>query len=480
MKTFVRIALILSFCVRGFAGAPAPALPTPPPVLPPTVVTPSAPLAVGSLQAMGHVGQSVLFILTLTAIDLMHRELKEKGISNVDFASKEFQDLALKTASKALNSGSIWTGLSGATVTGVAAAAPVQILTQMVKDQTGRVQLAYALRTSIMSTVAFLGWELGSQLWTQASLNIRDPKDFERLQELGSVLKGGFSAILLSKDVKDQRDLRILGEMLGNMMSIFMSEKELSVWFDQTWRMRIATGDFAVMLSAMIASGVIGSMLFPGAGTVAGFMFGILGGAAAVATPQGFKDRITKAIQAWYMSDVEKRLHVSGRGMLGLLSQKSLNVSETGKKRLLESLELRSSVRSEYFTLIFSRMFVELRALRHADYPEDLKKYVVEQSVLAFAGTIQMLDREMAMLNQVEAQSRSLGLPKVARAAALDRDERVVKIRAFLSTFGQRLLLEIANAQPKNESAQLRSFLQFIEIAYMQRFDERMILETMK
>jgi hypothetical protein len=86
------------------------------------------------------------------------------------------------------------------------------------------------------------------------------------------------------------------------MTKILIVDNDLrNLWLYNTWRMRIATGDFVsfviTMATTTTAVTAAGTALFPGAGSIVGWMFGLAGSVAGgifwLMIPQDAKDGLT-------------------------------------------------------------------------------------------------------------------------------------------------------------------------------------------
>jgi hypothetical protein len=83
------------------------------------------------------------------------------------------------------------------------------------------------------------------------------------------------------------------------MMNILVWDNDLrNMWLYNAFRKHIATGEFATLVTTMVTAGVVGTLLFPGAGTLAGMMFGVAGGTISLFIPQDQKDALTEILQA--------------------------------------------------------------------------------------------------------------------------------------------------------------------------------------
>lgn len=253
------------------------------------VVSKPAEFAVG-------VGHGLLFVMTIAGIDLLIQEIRKEGLNSQSLSPSKLYEIASKVAIEVVNSGQTLTALVSATVFASVSQKPAEILTKMLVDPASKKMLASMIASSIVSTVGFLSWEFGAQLWTNASLMIEDKADYQRLTQAFGVGTGSFRALLhLNPTAADANDLRIAREMLSNILTIlFFDRNLLSKWFDDTWRLRVMTGESISFLTLTFAGTTAGSMILPVGGTFVGFMFGF---AAATLVPRSVNNAITYSLK---------------------------------------------------------------------------------------------------------------------------------------------------------------------------------------
>ena len=110
-------------------------------------------------------------------------------------------------------------------------------------------------------------------------------------------MTGGAFLSLLNKNPKAKEDRRVFNEVLSNMAAILLTNDALrEMWIYNTWRLMIATGGFATLIPCMIGAAMVGTAIFPGAGTIAGLGFGVIGALVATDLPTPIKD----ALDFWY------------------------------------------------------------------------------------------------------------------------------------------------------------------------------------
>lgn len=412
-------------------------------------------VAMKSLAAPAAAGQTLLFLFSVAAIDITYHEIQKRGGAPSLLDAKEIAGMVGTACDALINDGAIWAGLASAGAAHAAINQPIKILGKILEAPEGKAQLRGLLKASVISTTAFLGWELGSQLWTEASLLVEDPKDFERLSSFRSMAGGAIRGFLYSAGTKDANDARIMKQMMGNMLTVLSDKDKRSHWFDRTWRTRVMTGEFATFLSTMIASGAIGTALFPGAGTIAGLMFGIAGAAVAVVIPQSAKDAITVGMKSARQAALWSSLESNASELRKRLA--------AGTGRTLEQiLQLRRELRDSYVTIVFERLHLTLKTARRDGITNDHRLE---------------LEASHAMLRELYANELSLLRPH-GSANPLVREEiaRVGRIDGFAASLQPSLsrLLE-PFVKGDTDDAQ-RELLRMIEVAYLQGFSEDRIL----
>lgn len=195
---------------------------------------------------------------------------------------------------------------------------------------------------------------------------IENPEDYQRAALLGPRLLGSIMELLSGGDATGD-DTRILKTIFSNMVKILVYDHELrGIWLYNAWRMKIATGHFATLVALMTSATVIGTSLFPGAGTIVGLCFGFAGGALALfIIPEHIQDSITNGIIQTRMAinqgragTIREELRSLDRNMKNPIfdsNTKSLNVSYTKKTTAL--LQKARAYRENAMTAQFEGLF---------------------------------------------------------------------------------------------------------------------------
>ena len=265
-----------------------------------------------SLRSLGRIpeggisaefGQVLIFTMTMAGIDLVAHQIQTVYNNKIPSPAALLQ-LSSASAEKILGQWSqnignsdFVSGLSSGFAVQSATKLPTSVLMALIANPASHSQLVGLLSRSILSTSILVGWNFGSQLTTEARYLIDDPSDYARSASFAGVSVGALSSIL-DTSADNLRDRRIAGLMFANILQVVFVQQELrEQWFNNTWRTKVMTGEFATMLGSMIAAGTVGTALFPGAGTVTGAMFGVAGALVYIAIPQSYKNRVTYELQ---------------------------------------------------------------------------------------------------------------------------------------------------------------------------------------
>lgn len=412
-------------------------------------------LAMKSLAAPAAVGQTLLFLFSVAAIDITYHEILKRGGAPSLLDAQEIAGMVAKTCDALVNDGAVWTGLAAAGAAHAAINQPLQILGKILGSPEGKAQLRGLLKASVISTTAFLGWELGSQLWSEASLLVEDQQDYARLSSFRSLAGGAIRSFFYPSGTGDANDARLMKLMLGNMLKVLAEKDKRDHWFDRTWRTRVMTGEFATFLTTMIASGAIGTVLFPGAGTLAGLMFGIVGAAVAVVVPQSAKDALTVGLKTARQATIWSSLASNASEIRKRLS------GGTGSP-LASLLEIRHGLRDAYATIIFERLHLTLKTARRDGITESHRSQIVDAH---------------AMLRELYAHELGLLRPLAAADPLLHAEvQRIARVDGFAATL-QPALSRLLEPFVKSETDEAqRDLLRLIEVAHLQGFREDRVL----
>lgn len=260
-------------------------------------------------EFIAHQGQAIILIMILTGVDLVKQHVTNSMITRKSIDSALLLQHAGEAADHILNSGEIWSSLMSASAMSATVSKPMAVIGRMIENQMSRAILKDLLKSGIATFITFVGWELGGQLYNEATEMISDKADCSRSKQLLPLLINSIRLGLNPSSPEYQKDWQILRQVFSNMMTILVYDHDLrNMWLYNTWRNRIVTGEFVTLVTAMVGASMVGTAIFPGAGTIDGMMFGVFGGTLALFIPQETKDGITSVIQSirfgfWAMGD---------------------------------------------------------------------------------------------------------------------------------------------------------------------------------
>lgn len=443
-------------------------------------------------EVTAHTGQTLLFLLTVAGVDLVYQEIQKrgglgslKGSDMTSIAAAAASEIAT-AAMKLPNSGSLWMSMAGASVASKLLEAPVAALSAVIANPESNRILFQGLQSSILLTGATLGWDLGSQLATEASYLLTDPDDYARSGDLFGVGKGAIFALLFSNDLRDQKDLALAGKMFRNVLEVALFNSDLRAkWLNNTWRTKWMTGETVTFLGMVAASTIAGTMILPGGGTVAGFMFGVAGAVASWALPDSFKNDITLGLQTVRQQVIwAGQLHTNEMGIRGDLARPLFAYVTTDEMRLQkvrQDLALRHGYRSDYLTICFERIrnYVKLMTTNSnniASSRDGIRG--------AFKDAHDFLDGEHRVVSQFVIEASKPGNAGADFSSPM-RDE--VQRVEFLEDFMQNLGDELENSLNEQSGSQFdfktlspsgQEIVKYIEVAYARGFREDDLLKS--
>jgi hypothetical protein len=433
-----------------------------------------------SVELGAHVGQTLVFLLTVAGIDLVLQEMRQ---TPGPVSEQSLGTMAGHAAQQILDSGSTWSSMASAGATGALLNYPVKVLTTLIADPKGNKLLFETLRSSILSTATFVGWDAGAQLWKEASYLLEDPNDYQRSSSLFGVGRGAVQALLFSSAPQDARDLRIAGLMFANLMRVALFDQELRAnWINNTWRTRIMSGEFVTLLGSILTASAVGTVILPGGGTVAGFMFGLAGATVSLVIPQEIKDGITGTLQSvrgrvviqqMYTNTSEMRYRLSRSKYPGVLNTQE-RVAEFAKL-----LERRHALRSNYVTIRFERARLDLKALLNKATTSVAAISLREDLHNTFAETLSVLADEKLQLSRMR-EAAADPVPAELRLKLAEEEDRVEVVRSFLARVSAELESALGEPGPvdfKALSDNGKVMVKYIEVAYARSFDENKLME---
>jgi hypothetical protein len=321
-------------------------------------------------QTSGMIFETFLFITTLAVIDVTAREVKKQGLRTITPAY--MSAITLKAASEVVDMPEIYAGLAGASATLAGTKASIAALRLVFKTPSIKKAFVPVLARAASASITFVGWELGSQLWTESSLLLSDA-DYKIASSFIGMSGGVAATTFAAGSPSDRERARVAGLMVQNMIRVAVLNPELrSQWMNNTWRLHVMTGDFMALLGAMIAAGEIGSHY----GRIRGFFAGVVLGALTLAIPRAPKDAVTGVFQSARARVLEARLSENTETLK----------SSAASARFPSVLTNRRAYRESLATIVWERLHRATAAKDHADANRQLREfsnlYAIELSTL--------------------------------------------------------------------------------------------------
>lgn len=388
-----------------------------------------------------HQAQILVLLIILAGVDVVKQEYQLSGLKN---EPTDFDDLMKNcglAAEHIINSGSTWTAIIGAGAASAASAPGMKLIKLILGDSSSRVIFKQLVQSGIASFITFLGWELGTQLWQQSLYMLPTQQEYTAAQNLKLVLGD-----LFSQKVLDPSSALLINKIFANMGRILFEDSDLrNNWLYNTWRLKIATGEFATLVTAMVSASVAGTAIFPGAGTLGGLMFGIAGGTLALFIPQKTKDSITTGLQ-------EVRLRLNTAGKL-YTNQAEIRDAIRRYNNNVQSLEFIKPGRPERYV---SMLNDEKAALKNSILPLILKRSEIRENVVNIF--FERIYRSRTKLNklvgqiQIASQSKNFAAIKDLDRQVADEErtfeDRLSSLREFYRS-EQQTIEEIAKSITK-------------------------------
>lgn len=269
-------------------------------------------LSKGALLQAAHVGQTYLFITLLAALENERMVAQSEWDSGAKIDRDKLKEFGL-IMKMLTQDGALASGMAGA-FTFSAALKPVtytidRVYLNAIKNQTFR----GLMNSGIATTITFVGWEFGRELWTEAKLML-DDEDYAIAQgdyyTFGSFLRmymlpksaayvgGPWNSALRD----DPKRMAVFKKIFENMAFIVFNDPDRrELFLYNVFRHNILNGDFMTLVATFTVTstigGLVGSAATPVVGTILGwiigFAIGFLGGVVWLYIPRETKDDIT-------------------------------------------------------------------------------------------------------------------------------------------------------------------------------------------
>lgn len=260
-------------------------------------------------STFAHPLQTVMLIWVLAAVETYRQQAKMGPLNNQEFDPK----LMLEIADMILNDMEIYSGMVGGSVAGVAMAKPMADLRVFLQNKVSRKLFVELLHSGATSFVTFVGWEASSQLWQESVLLLPE-------NQVHAAENLRFTEIFTLR--ASANDRQIFQAVLGNAFKILTNSKPglARDWIYNTWRLRLATGEFLTLVTGMVGGSMFAGAIFP-PGFIVGTLGGLVGGLATLALPTSWKEAITSEIR-------EARMSYNNRSLTGY----SMYLREVGEQ----------------------------------------------------------------------------------------------------------------------------------------------------
>lgn len=284
---------------------------------------------------IGHVGQTMLILWIIHGIAIVKDEVEQARLQGREVDWDDIEVMFGETFEHMVNSPEIWMSMIGASIAGSTIGAGKKIvglipaldeakdaMKQVLSSSAAQTHFKTLLVSGAMSLVTFVGWEAGMILWQDSLLYMGDNygSDAKSQEQAHSDLEiarnikfSRLASSFISHRHLSEDERRVYTLMKQNMYSILINDHgKRWKWFYNTWRKRIATGDFVLLVSAMTvgawAGGIAGAKAGAAIGAVGGIpgmlvmgffglTAGVVAGALVVFVPQWVKDGISEFVR---------------------------------------------------------------------------------------------------------------------------------------------------------------------------------------
>lgn len=363
------------------------------------------------VKPIGHIGPLLLLLVIMAWIEAFVQSWSFSELQNKELTFAEVYKLAGEAAVHTVDNFDIWSSIIGGTATGISMQGVMKGFENILHSTSAKPIFQKFLLAGANSFLVFIGWELGGQLWREAVFNLNSddemrPGAMTAEQKITLALKLSFYKVLSGKG--SYQEVRIFQEVFDNAFNILSLEKPdlAKDWIYNTWRLRLSTGDFVIMLGAATTAGVaggivgakVGGAVHPLFGWFLGGFCGFVGGLTGVAVghyaPSWMKDPVTRATQNMRSNQSRQRLITNEyellrlikyatddaelKGIVGEKHEKKIENPNIGrhKQSFAKYLDARQNYRNDGITAYFEEYAKQLIRLRDTNAKIDsLNKY---------------------------------------------------------------------------------------------------------
>jgi hypothetical protein len=408
-------------------------------------------------EALISASESLIFLFTVTGIELVHEELKNATFKKVQLTPKLIKELSHKAASDVLLSGTTWANIIGSVLAESLSRTPLKLVNALIEDTAVHPMAKSMVESGIFNIISYLGWDALDVFWQRARDEITDDKDYEKTERIGLLIWQAFSANASKTEAHEAR--RLLSLVGGHLYRFVLSDPVLrsSALYD-VWRFRFVTGENAAFIAGWVGGEAIGTALCAGPCT---FLGALAGGLLSTALPQETFDSISDLFGHARATADERRLDTIRmelkeidrvvRGVSPTLISRA-NALKSSEERMAglfaRSQQLRQLHLTARFEILF-RIFAQLKATQEArqtamNEKDELairkSERHLEKLTLTFKRflkeTCGFYDRQIPLLKALDLDTSQPGI-----AAIVNQElQRLESMRAIMATMNSGIL----------------------------------------
>ena len=366
-------------------------------------------------KAIGHPLQTLSLIWVLAVVETYRQQANLGPLNDHQVDSK----LLFEITETILNDVEIYSGMLGASASALPFGKAFKDLHSALSNKISKRFLVEFIHSGAVSFITFVGWEAGSQLWKEAIFQSQPTED-----EMKTLEKIKLFNLLTFQSSKEERDLA--QKILGNAFKILTLQKPVQTrdWIYNAWRLRIATGEFASLVTGMVTGGVAAGTIFPPSFFV-GVLGGFVGGGLTLFIPHEYTQALTSKIRSARVGVNQMNLHVTEQALTSvgrrfrqdqLQKMPPLKYQFDGRlSQMKEALALRNKRRNDSFTALVEDIY-------------DAKITNQESTLLYSLSTEKMIEIQEIDANARIAQTNNVRKKRSIKAKLKRDQEKVIDL----------------------------------------------------
>ncbi|HAG90947.1 MAG TPA: hypothetical protein DCL41_03705 [Bdellovibrionales bacterium] len=239
-------------------------------------------------QGLAHPLQTMSLIWVLAVVETYRQQSNLGPLQNHEIDS----ELLWTIADQIVNDMEIYSGMVGAGAISLPMGKAFQELHGVLSQNISKKFLVEFLHSGAVSFITFVGWEAGSQLWKEAIFQLNPDENESKILEDFKILK-----LLSLQSTAPERELFLKVLDKAFEILLFQNPSQTRDWIYNTWRLRLATGEFATLVTGMVSGGVAAGTIFP-PGFIVGALGGLVGGVATLLIPHEWTAAMTSSIRS--------------------------------------------------------------------------------------------------------------------------------------------------------------------------------------